>query len=464
MVADGTGSLASFDAVEAWRKARRVLVDSGAVITRAYVDAGASWSGDAYMAFRASMGPITKWVDDATNEASSTLIAVDDQGTHADTLKQRLEPPPPLGAPVQVWTAANEDAQRRAQQYVDATAKNRQQLNSWTQPPTVTVQVPMPGSASRAAVRDPAGTVIGPAGGLAAGAGGAGTPGGASGVGTTRARAGGSGTGSAATSGAGASGAAATGVTAGGLGAAGGVAGSPGARPGQAQPGSPGSAPLGNRTGAGGTGSAGSASGGSRLGGIPAATAGAGDPGLTGAPGSRSSSGAGGVTSPFETGGVAGGADRAGGGMSAPRGPAADLPAPFVPGAPGRLGAGSASPGFRTVPGYGTAEALPPGAGGRGRRPPDPGWSVPGRGPASRTPSWRDVVGAEPAAAEPAGSRPATAERSGMYPPMVGTGAGAGQGGIRRRPDFLVDDSGAFTDDRWFPGPVIEPDDPPPSR
>jgi len=34
----------------------------------------------------------------------------------------------------------------------------------------------------------------------------------------------------------------------------------------------------------------------------------------------------------------------------------------------------------------------------------------------------------------------------------------------RRRPGYLIDDSGAFVDDRWFTEPVITPDDPlPPS-
>jgi hypothetical protein len=440
LVALGTGSRAGFDAVEAWKRARRTLVDCDALITRAYVDAGAGWSGDAYAAFRASMGPITQWVADATTEASNTAIAVDMQGAHADEVKVRLPPAPEPGAPAAVTIAATEDAQRLAQNYVTRTSQSQQQLSSWTQPPSVTVQVPVPGSARRAAVRDPAGTVAARAGGLISG--GAGASGVAASGGAT----------SAATSGAG--------VAANGPEAAGGVTGSPGARSGQLRAGSPGSSPasLGNGIGPD---VAGSGSAGNRFGGIAAAPAGVGDPGSAGAQGGGARGGTG-AAPPFGPGSVAG-ADRAGGGVGSPRGPAADLPAPFVPGAPGAVGT-SVSPGHRTVPGYGAVEALPPGAGGRGRRPPDPAWSVPGRETASRAPSWRDVVAAEPVAAEPAGSRSGTAERSGMYPPMMGTGAGAGQGGSRRRPDFLVDDSGAFTDDRWFPGPVIGPDDPLPPR
>jgi hypothetical protein len=42
----------------------------------------------------------------------------------------------------------------------------------------------------------------------------------------------------------------------------------------------------------------------------------------------------------------------------------------------------------------------------------------------------------------------------------LGTGAGTGaQEREHRRPGYLVDDSDAFADDRWFTPPVITPDD-----
>jgi hypothetical protein len=44
-----------------------------------------------------------------------------------------------------------------------------------------------------------------------------------------------------------------------------------------------------------------------------------------------------------------------------------------------------------------------------------------------------------------------------------GVGASA-QEQEHRRPDYLLDDADAFTDDRWFPGAVITPDDVPPRR
>jgi hypothetical protein len=51
-----------------------------------------------------------------------------------------------------------------------------------------------------------------------------------------------------------------------------------------------------------------------------------------------------------------------------------------------------------------------------------------------------------------------------MYPPMAAGMGGAGSERERRRPDYLLDDSDAFADDRWFPPAVITPDDGPPIR
>jgi hypothetical protein len=44
---------------------------------------------------------------------------------------------------------------------------------------------------------------------------------------------------------------------------------------------------------------------------------------------------------------------------------------------------------------------------------------------------------------------------------MLGFGSGL-SGQEHRRPDYLLDDGAAFADDRWFPPPVIGPDDLPP--
>ncbi|OLT06313.1 hypothetical protein BJF90_17840 [Pseudonocardia sp. CNS-004] len=66
------------------------------------------------------------------------------------------------------------------------------------------------------------------------------------------------------------------------------------------------------------------------------------------------------------------------------------------------------------------------------------------------------------AAGPPAAARPGLA--GGMYPPLAAGMGSGGQERERRRPDYLLDDSDAFVDDRWFPPAVITPDDNPPVR
>jgi hypothetical protein len=109
-----------------------------------------------------------------------------------------------------------------------------------------------------------------------------------------------------------------------------------------------------------------------------------------------------------------------------------------------------------------------PGPAAAGPRGPVPGTVDPDRAlpPGARTtaepPAARTA--AEPAARPvPTGAPPATRPgvpglAGAMYPPMA-AGYGAGAERERRRPDYLLDDSGAFADDRWFPPAVITPDD-----
>jgi hypothetical protein len=116
-------------------------------------------------------------------------------------------------------------------------------------------------------------------------------------------------------------------------------------------------------------------------------------------------------------------------------------------------GGGSAAPGTR-IPapgGFDPGGGLPPG----GRPAPEP--------PGARVPAEttaRPVPTGAPAAPRPAGLGPIGAP---FFPPLA-AGYGAGSERERRRPDYLLDDSDAFADDRWFPPPVITPDDAPPPR
>ena len=193
----------------------------------------------------------------------------------------------------------------------------------------------------------------------------------------------------------------------------------------------------------------------------------------------------------------------------APIPPAVAPPAPGQPpgGTPAAtVPAGPAGPGLPPAPSAtppGTA-VIPPGPTARpGSTPPGGGPRpvVPGPPRTAPQPSWRDVVPSGPAApgtrfpgpgaavpdqvlprtgpeatgtrtvTEPATRAVAAAPRAsgpgamgGMYPPLA-AGAGAGSERERRRPDYLLDDSDAFADDRWFTPAVITPDDgPPPTR
>ncbi len=125
-----------------------------------------------------------------------------------------------------------------------------------------------------------------------------------------------------------------------------------------------------------------------------------------------------------------------------------------VPRSPGAAGGRFPAPG-----GLDAERALPPGV----RAIPEP----PGARAATEPPGARPS--AEPgaravAAGTPAGPRAGgPGAMGGMYPPLA-AGLGAGAERERRRPDYLLDDSGAFVDDRWFTPAVITPDDGPPTR
>jgi hypothetical protein len=134
-----------------------------------------------------------------------------------------------------------------------------------------------------------------------------------------------------------------------------------------------------------------------------------------------------------------------------------------VPGAPPRP---TPPPSWRDiVPGGPTA----PGA-----RFPAPGAPDPDRALPPGTRAAPEVPGARPAAepaARAAATGPPAATRpgfpgaaGGLYPPL-GAGLGGGRAEQeRRRPDYLLDDTDAFGDDRWFTPAVITPDDGPPPR
>ncbi|GAA1283219.1 hypothetical protein GCM10009609_54930 [Pseudonocardia aurantiaca] len=121
--------------------------------------------------------------------------------------------------------------------------------------------------------------------------------------------------------------------------------------------------------------------------------------------------------------------------------------------------------------GEGEAAAVRPVIPGPPPRPaPAPGWrdvvaSTPERpAPGARAPGEPPVASEPPPRSGVSRGGAALPGPAGLYPPMAAGLAGSAQEQEHRRPDYLIDDTDAFADDRWFPGSVITPDDVPPRR
>jgi hypothetical protein len=412
----GPGRGASVAVESAWTDTEAVIRRIEERLVTAIRQAGGGWAGAAADATRDGLTPLGRWAADAAGDAKLTATGVIAQGEQAAWLRNAMPSPSaplwdePSGRPASDPLYLLEDAQALEQKDAEDTAQavhlmntytsnsydNIRLMNYWTLPPTVTV--------------DTAG-VSGPV----------------------------------------ASGPSAAGP---GSGSAGGVAAPVLPVPPVGLPG------AGGRAGAGMTPSLGP--------GVPQATRG---------PDPRAPT----VNGPATPG-------------PGPVGPGSSKPAPTSPGdrsagpTAGPVGAPSAGPATRggvrpaspgpsgqptsvrpgLLPGPSSREPgmwprpVTPGPGGRapvgdpigpvgrpsGAEPP-----VPGRG----LPSGSGAAVAEPARgpASPLG-RPAAPSPPGLYPPMLGLGSGTSDR-EHRRPDYLLDDGGAFADDRWFPPPVIAP-------
>jgi hypothetical protein len=117
---------------------------------------------------------------------------------------------------------------------------------------------------------------------------------------------------------------------------------------------------------------------------------------------------------------------------------------PVVPAVPSR----TSTPDWRSV-------LLPP------EREPAASGRAPGENAArSGGPGATGGSTATPGAAAQGGG-PRGAGSAGVHgAPMMGGGMGGSQPEGRRRASYLIDDSDAFLDRRWFTEPVITPDDP----
>jgi hypothetical protein len=418
-VQQGPGRLASADAEAAWSTVESTIRTVDEHLTQAVNRIGAGWQGRAADAVHGGMTVMSNWALDAAGDATLTRNGITAQADQAARLRAAMPPPHTaewnrmvheqipavglmsatgdLGALEERMANDHAVAVDMMNRYSSQSSDNQRMMNYWTPPPTVVVEAAGPAAAGGVGALAAATTVR-------PGAVRAGPP-----LGTAGGRSGG---------GVPAVSDAATGTE--GNGAAVG----------------PGAAPA----AAGTRGRSGSAVSGA----VP--TSGAGRPGTTGragapAPG-RSGSGDGRAGTP-----PSGSAGRSGPGVigrpsapetHTPRGPlpgsASGGVRPVVPGPPTQAGsAGDWRTGLRTAP------VEPPGG------PPRP--TVPGTEPPPRP----AVIPAEGERA-PTGR---TGSGHGFFP-MAGAARPVDQ--EHRRPAYLVDDTDAFADDRWFPPSVIGAD------
>jgi hypothetical protein len=95
--------------------------------------------------------------------------------------------------------------------------------------------------------------------------------------------------------------------------------------------------------------------------------------------------------------------------------------------------------------------------------PPPPGSEPPGRLPRATVPGTSGEVPPRTTGTPPEGAERVTAGRGSTAAghgilPMGGAGAVRAVEQEHRRAAYLIDDSDAFADDRWFPPPVISGD------
>ncbi|WP_219412948.1 PPE domain-containing protein [Pseudonocardia nigra] len=466
LVTAGPGHLASVDAQTLWLDVERRLREIDTNLAAATARLAGSWEGAAADSTRSGLTPLGDWATQAVRHAARTAQALERQAELVATMRNSVPPPPQNSVPEESpglspkdgaaldpdWAAADAERDRLAQQAVDAmenygsgSAQNKPHMYPMGRPLAVTVDV-----------------AAAPAGGEGVGS----SPGWDAG-GRGPAEIGGAGhlPGSVATPGAAGPGASL-------------ATPPPPASPASPAAGSaPGAAPPVVPAAPGGFGAAGVGPTGPG----PAAAPGRGAPVPTGNGGSGIGTGSGTPVAAVPGGLTAsgGGTGRAPGSSAAPGtgrqqgGSAGPAGAPFRPVVPAVPQPGSATPGWRSAPAVVDSRTPPPerGRGGAG------GPAVPGsaggaprpspelRPPASGSPAERPATSTA-ASGEPArsGGTPRTGLGHGYFPPVGMGGAAGGSEREHRRPAYLVDDTDAFADDRWFTEPVITPDDPLPRR
>lgn len=161
-VQQGPGRLASADAEAAWTTVENTIRDVDAQLTRAVNRIGAGWQGRAAEAVHGGMTVMSNWALDAAGDATLTRNGIVGQAEQAARLRTAMPPPrtaewhhmvteqvPALGlmaATGDLGALEDRMANDRAaavdlmNRYSSQSSDNQRMMNYWTQPPTVVVE------------------------------------------------------------------------------------------------------------------------------------------------------------------------------------------------------------------------------------------------------------------------------------------------------------------------------------
>ena len=177
-VQQGPGPLASADAEAAWSTVESTIRTVDAQLTRAVKQIGAGWQGRAAEAVQGGMTVMSNWALDAAGDASLTKNGISAQAEQAGRLRSAMPPPRTaewnrivqeevpgvglvsamgdLGALEEQMADDHATAVEMMNRYSSQSSDNQRLMNYWTQPPTVVVEA--------ASARSTTGTApIGPA-------------------------------------------------------------------------------------------------------------------------------------------------------------------------------------------------------------------------------------------------------------------------------------------------------------
>jgi hypothetical protein len=180
-VQQGPGPLASADAEAAWSTVESTIRTVDAQLTRAVKQIGAGWQGRAAEAVQGGMTVMSNWALDAAGDASLTKNGISAQAEQAGRLRSAMPPPRTaewnrivqeevpgvglmsamgdLGALEEQMADDHAAAVEMMNRYSSQSSDNQRLMNYWTQPPTVVVEAASARSTTSTAPLGAAGAV-----------------------------------------------------------------------------------------------------------------------------------------------------------------------------------------------------------------------------------------------------------------------------------------------------------------